>query len=80
MEDPVRSPQKNTRRLKQIEKKELLRRIWNALLKYLIRDPIFDDYTQPIVVKIFNTLRISPRIYGVILGIISYFRYYAYIA
>jgi len=80
VEDPNRSPQKNTRRLKQIEKKELMRRIWNALIKYLIRDPIFEDYTQPIALKVFTTLRISPRIFGVILGIVSYFRYYAYIA
>ena len=57
-----------------------MRRIWNALIKYLIRDPIFEDYTQPIALKVFTTLRISPRIFGVILGIISYFRYYAYIA
>ena len=47
---------------------------------YLIRDPIFEDYTQPIALKVFTTLRISPRILGLILSIVSYYRYYAYIA
>ena len=66
--------------MKQVEKRELRKRIWNLIIRYLIRDPIFQDYTQPIVLKVFTALRISPKIYGLILGIVSYFRYYAYIA
>jgi len=57
-----------------------MRRIWGALIRYLIRDPIFEDYTQPIALKVFTTLRISPKIFGLLLSIVSYFKYYAYIA
>ena len=72
--------ERSTKSLKQLEKRELRKRIWNLLIKYLIRDPIFQDYTQPIVMKIFTTLRFPQAVYGLIFGILSYFRYYSYIA
>ena len=67
-------------KLRQVEKRHIMRRIWTSLLLYLIRDPIFQDYTHPIALKVFTTLRISPKILGLVLAIVSYYRYYAYIA
>jgi hypothetical protein len=69
-----------TAHLRSIEKKELMKRIWGALLRYLIRDPIFENYTKMIALKIFTTLRISPRIFELLISLVSYFRYYTYIA
>ena len=67
-------------RLREVEKQELVKRIKNALLKYLIRDPIYYTYTEPLAAKVFSTLRISPRILGLILSIVNYYKYYSYIA
>lgn len=50
------------------------------LIKYLIRDPIFEDYTKHFISKLFTFLRISPKILALLVSIINYFRYYAYIA
>lgn len=68
------------RKLRKMEKRTLMRRIWYSMLKYLIREPIYSKYTQPFLVRLFSALRISPRIYGIILSIVAYFQYYAYIA
>ena len=73
-------PSGDQRKLRQVERRHLMRRIWTSLLVYLIRDPIFQDYTQPAALKVFTALRISPRILGLLLAIVSYYRYYAYIA
>jgi hypothetical protein len=40
-------------RLREIEKKELIKRIKETILKYLIRDPIFEDYTKVYIAKLF---------------------------
>lgn len=32
--------------LKSVERREIMRRIWEILIKYLIRDPIFDKFTK----------------------------------
>lgn len=57
-----------------------MRRIWAALFKYLARDPIYDNYTMPIAVRIFNALYFPQFLTGLILSIVSFNRYYAYIA
>lgn len=71
---------KSSGRLRSIEKNQLMKRIWGSLIMYLIRYPIFEDYTYPVALKIFTTLHISPRILGLLLSIVSFYRYYAYIA
>ena len=67
-------------KLRSIEKKELVKRIWKIIIKYLIREPIFEDMTKPFLAKIFGMLRISPKILGLLVSVLNYFRYYAYIA
>ena len=37
------------RRLKSVERKELLRRIRETILKYFLRDPIFEVFTKKIL-------------------------------
>ena len=66
--------------MRQVEKKELVRRIWELIIKYLIREPIFENYTKVFLAKLFTILKISPRIFGLLLSVLNYFRYYAYIA
>ena len=67
-------------RLHSFEKRTLMRRIWYQLLKYLIRDPIYQSHTQPLLMKIFQTLRIPVRIYSILFALVEYCRYYSYIA
>jgi len=67
-------------KLRSVERKELERRIKETLLKYLIRDPIFEGFTKKILEKLFTALRISPRLLGLLYSLLSYFRYYTYIA
>ena len=57
-----------------------MRRIWETLGKYLIRDPFFQDYTMYYLKKLFEMLRIPERILQFLLSILNYYRYYAYIA
>jgi hypothetical protein len=65
-------------KLKQVEKKEIVMRIRELLLKYLLRDPIFERFTKVFLEKLF--MKISPRFFGILMSIISYFKYYSYIA
>lgn len=66
-------------RLRSVEKKEIMRRIWETLLKYLVRDPIFDTYTKVFLERIFVALRIT-KLLPILMSIVNYFRYYSYIA
>jgi hypothetical protein len=66
-------------KLRTIEKKEIMRRIWETLIKYLVRDPIFESYTKVLLERVFGALRIS-RLLPLLLSIVNYFRYYSYIA
>jgi len=66
-------------KLRTIEKKEIMRRIWEALLKYLVRDPIFESYTKVVLERVFDALRIS-KLLPLVLSVVNYFRYYSYIA
>eukprot|EP00347_Sterkiella_histriomuscorum_P018838 403343978 len=67
-------------KLRSIEKQQLLKRIRETLIKYLIRDPIFENYTKVVLERLFSALRISPKILQLLLSLIGYFRYYTYIA
>ena len=62
-------------RLSRIERQQIVKRIYEALLKYLIRDPIFDAYTKVYMGKVFTALHISPRLLNFLISIIHYFRY-----
>jgi len=67
-------------RLRSFEKAELQKRIKDMLLKYLIRDPIYENFTKKLLEKVFSALRISPKLLALLLSLLNYFRYYAYIA
>lgn len=66
--------------LKQFEKNEIKQRIQMAFLKYLIRQPVFETHTKVILTKLFKVLRISDKVLSLLLSVLNYFKYYAYIA
>ena len=67
-------------RLRTIEKRDLTRRSMWSLLKYLIRDPVYEGFTLPFIRRIFGMLRIPESLFGIVLSILNYYRYYTYIA
>ena len=67
-------------KLRTIERRDLTSRNWMSLLKYLLRDPIFETFTLRLLMKIFHTLRIPQALFGIVLSILNYYRYYIYIA
>jgi len=67
-------------KLRTIERRDLTRRNYMSLLKYLIRDPIFDQFTLKVLQRIFAFFRIPQVLYGIVLSILNYYRYYTYIA
>ena len=58
--------------LRNIEVHELQRRIFSVFLKYLIRDPIFEIYTKPMVLKVLGKIRIPQTIIMYMLAFINY--------
>jgi hypothetical protein len=63
------------------EKNEITKRTRSALLKYLVRDPIFTQFTKPMIEKYLGKLRIiPPAIISYLIAYINYFRFYSYIA
>ena len=40
---------KGRKKLRAIEQKELIKRCWMSVLKYLVREPIFERYTKPLI-------------------------------
>ena len=66
---------KENKRLRSLEKQFIIRRIWEALLKYLIRDPIFEEFTKRFAFKVFSTLRLSPKLFSFLISIVNTFRY-----
>lgn len=67
-------------KLRNIERRDLVRRsIW-SLVKYLIRDPIYESFTLKVIQRVFGILRIPESLYGIVLSILNYYRYYTYIA
>ena len=67
-------------KLRSIERRDLTRRNITSLLKYLIRDPIFENFTLKVLLKIFSITRIPEALFGILLSILNYYRYYTYIA
>ena len=51
-----------------------------ALLKYLIRDPVFTNYTRPIITKVLTKVRIPHFAIAYLFACINYCRYYTYIS
>ena len=67
-------------KLRTIERRDLTRRNITSLLKYLIRDPIYENFTLKVLQKIFGFLRIPNALFGILLSVLNYYRYYTYIA
>lgn len=67
-------------KLRHIERRDMNSRNITSLAKYLIRDPIFENYTLPAIHRVFQILRIPNALYGIVLSILNYYRYYTYIA
>ena len=66
--------------LRNIEVREITRRCYSTLLKYLVRDPIFSVYTKPLIVAVLRKLRIPTTIIAYLFAYINYYRYYTYIS
>jgi len=66
--------------LSQIEAFEIKRRCQISALKYLVRDPVFTDYTMPILIKLLNRMHVPTVVSTYLLAYIKYFRYYAFIS
>lgn len=67
--------------LSNTEKTELWNRTRSSALKYLIRDPIFTQFTKPMIEKYLGKVRIIPQaIISYLIAYINYFRFYSYIA
>ena len=67
-------------KLRTIEKRDLSRRSMWSLLKYLIRDPVYEAFTLPLIRRLFAMLWIPEALFGIVLSILNYYRYYTYIA
>lgn len=62
------------------EKNEIVKRIRMSLLKYLVRDPIFNQFLKPTIEKYTAMVRIPSYLVTYLLAYINYFRFYSYIA
>lgn len=45
-----------------------------------MRDPVFTDYTMPILIKLLNRMHVPTVVSTYLLAYIKYFRYYAFIS
>jgi len=66
--------------MKHFEVAEMMRRIGWQYVKYLIRDPIFTRFTEPMLKKVLTKLWIPQIIICYQLAYVNYFRYYTFIA
>ena len=66
--------------LRNIEVQEITRRCYSALLKYLVRDPIFSVYTKPLIVAVLRKVRVPATVIAYLFAYINYYRYYTYIS
>ena len=66
--------------LSQMEIDEVKKRCRLSLLKYLIRDPVFSEYTMPMVMKLLAKLRVPTMFSTYLFAYINYFRYYTFIS
>ena len=67
-------------KLRSIERRDLTRRNIYSLLKYLLRDPIYETFTLKVLQKLFSILRLPDTLFGLLMSILNYYRYYVYIA
>ena len=67
-------------KLKTIERNDIRRKYLLSLLKYFLRDPIFDTFTVRLIKRIFKLFKIPVALYEIIYNILSWWRYYSYIA
>jgi peroxin-16 len=67
-------------KLRTIEKRDLYWRCICSLMKYLLRDPLFEVFTIKLLQRIFQMLRLPTAMFGLLLSILNYYRYYIYIA
>ena len=67
-------------KLRTIERRDLKKRNLISMLKYFLRDPVFENYTLKVLRKVFEILKIPKFIFGILLSVLNYYRYYIYIA
>jgi len=63
-----------------MESDEIKKRLQISGLKYLVRDPIFTDFTMPALKKILSRMFVPEIVSTYLLAYINYFRYYAFIS
>ena len=67
-------------KLKTIERNDIRKKYILSLLKYFLRDPIFDTFTVRLIKRICQLFKIPVGLYEIIYNILSWWRYYSYIA
>ena len=67
-------------KLKTIERNDIKRKFMLSMLKYLLRDPIFEKFTVKIIRRLFKMMKIPMQLYEIVYNILSCWRYYSYIA
>ena len=67
-------------KLRSIERRDLAQLIKSIIVKYLLRDPIFETFTLPFLQRVFKIFRIPQWLFGIVLSILNYYKYYTYIA
>ena len=67
-------------KLRTIERRDLRNRVKISMLKYLLRDPIFEQYTLVYLKAIFIRFRIPAALFGLLKSVLNFYRYYIYIA
>ena len=66
--------------LRNIEVQEITRRCYLALLKYLVRDPIFTAFTKPLIIKLLRKVWVPHTVIAYFFAYVNYYRYYTYIS
>ena len=66
--------------LRNVEVQEITRRCYLALLKYLVRDPIFTVYTRPLIEKVLHKVWVPHTVIAYLFAYVNYYRYYTYIS
>ena len=66
--------------LSPMEIDEVKKRCQLSALKYLVREPIFTDYTMPILKRLLRRMFVPEIVSTYLLAYINYFRYYAFIS
>lgn len=67
-------------KLEKIGRRDMKMRMYMAMAKYLLRDPIYENYTEPLLKRVLSLLRIPSFIQELLVIQLSYYRYYIFIA